>query len=113
MNSPLDAYSKADLKIKEKPSPTEQVVKEILSTRNIKTKTDLNDNLVVALTKGTIYASVYKSPLMQMLVDNVSLYRVSLKRQGRTELKEMVRSLSSVVEEEKRNMSVNQKLFGG
>jgi hypothetical protein len=109
--SPLDKYNKPPQVINE-PSPSELIVSEMLSTKGIRTKTDLNDNLIVALSKGSIYAKLFKSKNMGLLVNYISEYRVSRNRLGRTEMKEMVRSLSTVFEEEKQSKSINAKLFG-
>jgi len=110
--SPLDNINNP-IKLEREVSATEQVVKEILSVKNIKTKTDLNDALVVGLTRGTIFSSLFKSKNMQMLVDNISLYRISLKREGRKELKEMVRSLATAQEIEEQKNSLKARLTGG
>lgn len=112
MIDPLKAWSSPhEMQLEKDPSPIEIMINEMLGKENIQMKTDLTDNLILALTKGSIYADLYKSKLMKQLVETVSLYRVSRNRKGRDEIKEMARSLSSMVEGD--SPSFLNRLFKG
>lgn len=111
MPSPLDKLNNP-IKVEKDNTPAELLVKEMLSIKGIRTKTDLNDGLVVALSKGTIFSKKYKSKTMDMLVGLIAEYRVSRNREGRKEMKEMVRSLANPIEMENPKLSLKTRLFG-
>lgn len=98
-----------DVDQKDVPTISEVVLKELLSEKSIKIKTDLNEAQIKALTKGTLYADLYKSKLMKSLVKNISLYLVSKNRLGRKELVEMAQSHNTELELEP---TISQRLFG-
>lgn len=72
-----------------------RVVEEILSTKNLDTKTDLNDKMVVALTKADMFAMIYDNEIVAALSNTMKRLRISRNRLGRQELKEMTRNLIS------------------
>ena len=109
---PLSAWvSPNDIEIEKEPTPIEIMINEMLNTNNLETKTDLSDNLIVALTKGTIFADLYDNDIMRSLVKTVSLYRISRNRLGRGEIKDMAKSLGTASMEE--NPSFMSRLFKG
>lgn len=111
-NDPLNAFTTMnDLQVEKDPTPIELMINEMLGTNNLQIKTDLTDPLIVALTKGTIYAKLYGNTLMASLVETVSLYRISRNRKGREEIKEMARNLGSMGMEE--TPSFMSRLFKG
>jgi hypothetical protein len=111
-NDPLNAWTNPNqMETKQEPSPIEIMIKEMIGIENIKMKTDLTDNLIVGLTKGDIYATLFNNPIMKQLVDNVSFYRVSRNGKGRSQIVEMAKSLGSYGAEE--NPSFLNRLFKG
>lgn len=109
---PLAVFtSPQDLEVEKDPAPIELMINEMLGTHNIQIKTDLTDNLIVALTKGSIYADLYNNKIMRSLVETVSLYRISRNRKGREEIKDMAKSLGTMVSDE--TPSFMSRLFKG
>ena len=109
---PLSAWtSPQDVNVEKEPSPIELMIGEMLGRENLEMKTDLTDNLIIALTKGTIYANIYNNPLMKSLVETISLYRVSRNRKGRDEIKDMAKSLGTSYSDEA--PSFMSRLFKG
>ncbi len=98
-----------DVENKNEPSVSEVILKELLSEKSIKIKTDLNQAQIKALTKGTLYADLYNSNLMRSLVENISLYSVSKNRLGRKELVEMAHTYNTDIELEP---TLSERLFG-
>jgi len=112
VKNPLDEWvSEKDTQIEKEPTPIELMINEMLGTNNIEIKTDLTDQLIVALTKGTIFADRYKSDLMSKLVLTISKYRISKGRKGRDEIKEMAKGLGSYASDE--TPSFMSRLFKG
>lgn len=109
--SPINQLT-SPIKLQKDTLPSELLVKEMLSVKGIRTKTDLNDGLIVALTKGTIYAKIFKSKNMTDLVNLIAEYRVSRNRLGRTEMKDMIRSLSNPMEFDGKP-TLSERLFKG
>ena len=72
-----------------------RVVEEILSTKNLDTKTDLSDKMVLPLAKLDLFAEIYDNDIVRMFSANVKRLRISRNRLGRGELKEMTRNLIS------------------
>jgi len=103
--------TKDEMKVEKDPTPIEIMIGEMIGTDNIEIKTDLTDPLIIALTKGTIFAERYKSPIMAKLVLIVSKYRISRNRKGREEIKEMAKGLGSYAMED--TPSFMSRLFKG
>src|SRR5690606_4883316 len=83
---PLSVWSNPQaMNVDKEPAPIEIMIKEMLGRENLEMKTDLSDRLIVGLTKGSIYAALFKNDLMYSLVNKISLYRVSRNRKGRDE----------------------------
>jgi len=95
------------------PSSQELVINEILSLNAIETKTDLDNNLVLALTKGAVFRDLFDNAIMGKLVNYVYLHRISLKRLGRTELKDMVKALGGGFMEEDQSKSMFNRIVKG
>ncbi|MEM0173080.1 MAG: hypothetical protein QXI16_01075 [Sulfolobaceae archaeon] len=109
---PLSAWTNPQsMSVEKDPAPIEIMINEMLGRENLEMKTDLSDRLVVALTRGSIYANLFNNKLMGDLVNNISLYRVSRNRKGRDEIKEMAKSLGSVMSED--SPSFMSRLFKG
>lgn len=100
MNDPL-AIIKPEVEDQENSKDTNdgdilhRVVEEILSTRDLDTKTDLNDKMVIALAKLDLFAFIYDNDIVRQLSNNIKRLRISRNRLGRQELKEMTRNLIS------------------
>jgi hypothetical protein len=109
---PMGAWqSQNEMEVVKEDTPIETMIKEMIGTDNIEIKTDLTDQLIVALTKGTIYADRYKNDLMGKLVLVISKYRISRNRKGREEMREMAKGLGSYNMEE--SPSFMSRLFKG
>jgi hypothetical protein len=109
---PLNMWqTKDDLKVEKEPTPIELLINEMLGVNNLEMKTVLNDPLIIALTKGTIFADRYKSPIMEKLVMTVSKYRISKNGKGRDDIKEMAKGLGGYNMEE--SPSFMSRLFKG
>ena len=89
-----------------------KVVEEILSTKNLDTKTDLNDKMVVSLAKLDLYGEYFDIDIVRMLSANIKRLRISRNRLGRLELKEMTRNLISY-DQPSEEPSILSKLFKG
>ena len=112
VRDPLSAWSSPqEMSVEKEPTPIELMIGEMLGRENLEMKTDLTDNLIIALTKGTIYAKIYNNELMSKLVDTISLYRVSRNRKGRDEIKDMAKSLGTAYSDEA--PSFMSRLFKG
>lgn len=92
--SPLDQDLQS-LKIVNEPSTSEIIVKEMLSSKNLKRKTDLSEDLAISLTRGEVFYKLTGSKLMRSLIDNIAEYRISLKRKGREENVKMVQATTN------------------
>ena len=111
-DDPLSAWTNPNqISAEQDPTPIEIMIKEMIGTENIKMKTDLTDNLIVGLTKGSIYANMFSSNIMQQLVDNVSYYRVSKGGKGRSQIVDMAKSLGGYGSDER--PSFLNRLFKG
>lgn len=109
---PLSAWTNPqDMRVEKDPAPIEIMINEMLGRENLEMKTDLSDRLVVALTKGSIFADLFHNKLMESLVNKISLYRVSRNRKGRDEIKDMAKSLGFVLSED--SPSFMSRLFKG
>lgn len=89
----------------------EKIIEEIYSTDNIEVKTDLNENEIRAITKGQLYAEKYKCNIVDNLCNKLMILKVSNKRMGRKEFKEISQSMQPSYPEEQ-TMSIPQRLFG-
>lgn len=83
----------SNIEIEETDNSQDLVIKTMLSLNDIETKTDLNDALVLSLTKGAIHRDIFNCKPMELLVNYVYKHRISKGREGRKELKEMAKSL--------------------
>lgn len=109
---PLSVWSNPQaMNVDKEPAPIETMIKEMLGRDNLEMKTDLSDRLVVALTKGSIFADLFHNKLMESLVNKISLYRVSRNRKGRDEIKDMAKSLGTAYTDEA--PSFMSRLFKG
>ena len=109
---PLSVWSNPQaMNVDKEPAPIEIMIQEMLGRDNLEMKTDLSDRLVVALTKGSIFADLFHNKLMESLVNKISLYRVSRNRKGRDEIKDMAKSLGTAYSEE--SPSFMSRLFKG
>jgi hypothetical protein len=96
-----------------KPTSQEMIINELLSLKDLETKTDLDNSLVLALTKGAVFRDLFDNKLMGNLVKYVYLHRISFKRLGRTELKDMVKSYGSSFMEDHSTDSLFKRLVKG
>lgn len=111
--NPLEVFTRPqDIEVTPEPTPIELMINEMLNVNNLQIKTDLNDNLIIALTKGKIFADLYSNKIMASLVENISLYRISRNRKGREEIKDMAKSLGTYTSEENNSSFIN-RLFKG
>ena len=92
--NPLDQDLKS-LKVVNEPNTSEIIVKEMLSSKNLKRKTDVSENLAIALAKGEVFVALTGSKLMKTLINNIAEYRISLKRKGREENVKMVQATTN------------------
>jgi len=80
----------------QQPNPSveifDKVTKEIFSTKNRKLKTELNDRQILAFSRASVFARKYKRPLLASLINEISLYSVSHKRQGRKEFENIAKA---------------------
>jgi phosphatidate phosphatase APP1 len=90
----------------------EMAIKEVYSKKNIELKTDLNDNLIKALTRGKMFYKQYGIKIMNDLVQTVMELRVSKDRKGRQEFTKIVQSMNSYQDMEGKP-TLNERLFGG
>lgn len=100
INDPLNSWADPnDLEVEKEPTPLETMIKEMIGVENLEIKTDLTDNMIVAMTKGNIYAKRYKNDLMSSLITTISKYRISRNRKGRDDIKEMAKGLGGYANE--------------
>lgn len=80
----------------EKPSKREELLdkltKEVFNTENIGVRTDLNQNQIIALSKGLLFASHFKSDIMLGVCNNIMELSLSKDRKSRGEYTEMAKS---------------------
>jgi hypothetical protein len=100
-----------ETKVEKEPTPIELLINEMLGVNNIEMKTVLTDPLIIGLTKGTIFAKRYNSPIMADLVMTVSKYRISRNGRGRDDIKVMAKGLGGYNMEEQ--PSFMSRLFKG
>jgi len=86
-----------------------KLLEEIYSRKDIEMKTDLDIGLVKALTKGQLFASKYKSQLVEDLTNRLMVLLVSKGRQGRKEFIEMSKAMNT---EEQAPPTISSRLFG-
>jgi hypothetical protein len=112
IGDPLNIWTRPEeIQMEKEPTPIELMINEMLGVNNIEIKTDLTDSLIVALTKGSIYADLYDNKIMGKLVLTISKYRISRNRKGRDEIKDMARNLGGVSGDE--TPSFMRRLFKG
>jgi len=69
----------------------EMMIKEVFNKKNIDVKTDINARQIVAITKGRLYASMFKSTLMADLCTTFMNLNLSRDRKSRKEFVELVK----------------------
>ena len=89
----------------------EMAIKEVYSKKNIELKTDLDNNLIKALTRGKMFYKQYGIKIMNDLVLTVMELRVSKDRKGRQEFTKIVQSMNSFPQSEDKP-TINERLFG-
>lgn len=70
-----------------------KMIDEVYSTENITVKTRLNMRQVIALSRGEIFARLYKSETMANLCQTIKEHLVSLDGKGRVEFVDIAKSL--------------------
>lgn len=94
-----------------KDSILEITLKELFSTKNLAMKTDLSDQLILAMARGEVFAERYQSTAMKSLIFKIQELSVSKDRQGRAEFVELVKNSQEPFEEG--DSSLMRRLFNG
>ncbi len=89
----------------------EEGMKQLFSKNNLQMKTELSAPLILAMSRGRIFADHYKSKYMNSFIDNIQILSVSKGRKGRQELVALVRN-SQDIEEIDSGMTGVAKLMG-
>lgn len=71
------------------------LLQEIYSKKDIEMKSELNDSLIQAVTKGLLYADHFRVPIVSDLCNKLLELRVSKNRGGRKEFVDMARSMNA------------------
>ena len=88
-----------------------KIIDEVFSKEDIEVKTDLNNQQIVAFSKGKLYSDRFKSPLIGKLVDHLAIYSVSKDRKSRKEFTEISKALNSMTNDEE-NPRIRDRLLG-
>ena len=76
----------------------EKSLSELYSIELLEMKTDLNKDQVIHLSRGIIFADRYSSPTMNMLINNIMKLSISLNREGRKEMTNVMRATNKDME---------------
>lgn len=87
------------------------MLQEVYSKKDIEMKSELNDSLIRAVTKGILYSQHFNVPIMHDLCTKLLELRVSKGRGGRKEFVDMARSMNSR-EESISQPDITRRLFG-
>lgn len=94
-----------------KDTALELALKELFSDKKMEMKTDLSENLILAMSRGTIFADRYDSETMRSLILTLQRLFVSKDRKGRGEYVDLVRNAQEPLETG--TPSFFKGLFGG
>ena len=89
----------------------EEGINQLFSNENLQMKTELSAPLILAMSRGRIYAEHYHSKYMNDFIDNIQILSVSKGRKGRQELVSLVRN-SQDIEELDSGMTSIAKMMG-
>ena len=82
----------------------DEVLNQIFSVDNLAMKTDLNPQLILAMSRGLIYADKFKSKTMTNFINNLQVLSISKGRKGRQELVAVIRNSQEVPDNTEYNM---------
>lgn len=77
----------------QKETVLELTIKELFGTEKLEMKTDLSEQLILAMSRGRIFADRYNSKTMSSLILNLQKLFVSKDRKSRGELVELFRNM--------------------
>lgn len=90
----------------------EEGMKQLFDKENLQMKTELSSPLILAMARGRIFASHYKSAVMDNFIDLIQVLSISKGRKGRQELVALVRNSQDIEEVNASGMTGIQKLMG-
>ena len=88
-----------------------KVTDEIYSTEDIELKTELNDRQVLAFASATVFADKFDIPILHDIVNRISVYAVSNKRQGRKEFADISKASLGMAREDD-GTGIPERLLG-
>lgn len=95
-----------------KDTATAEGLKQLFSMQNISMKTDLKRKLILAMSRGDIFADTYNSEKMRSLIKYIEVRSISNDRKGRGELVALVRNSQEVTDFENDTISNMAKVLG-
>ena len=90
----------------------EEGLKQLFTMDNIEMKTDLSRPLILAMSRGDIYADLYHSSTMRRFIKIIEKRSVSNARKGRGELVSLVRNSQDVMDYDMGSLGAMAKVLG-
>ena len=78
---------------------TEEALRMMFEKKDIEMRTDLSPPMILAMSRGEIFADIFNSEIMRSFIKNIQVLSVSKNRKGRGELVAIVRNSQDVYEE--------------
>lgn len=85
---------------------------QLFSYERLEMKSDLSQELILAMARGNVISEKFKSPELKGLMDNILKLSVSKDRKGRIEMVDLARNIQDPLDDNN-NMGMFSRLFNG
>lgn len=85
---------------------------QLFSYERLEMKSDLSQELILAMARGNVIAEKFRSPELKELMNNILKFSVSKDRKGRIEMVDLARNMQEPLEDTG-GYDVMRRMFGG
>lgn len=104
--------SEKEKNLESSPTVLELTLQELFSYDKLEMKSDLSQDLILAMARGKVISKKFKCPELDNLMDNILKLSVSKDRKGREEMVELARNSVDPMEDNSSD-SMLRRLFNG